>query len=92
MKSRLIAYRLPEEVRKDRVRRKKLEYKRRYGKIPPKKLLKSLQYSIYITNIPKEKVSAKMIGTLYRIRWQIELIFKEFKSLMKIDSIRWKCL
>ncbi len=35
-KHRLIAYRLPEEVRKDRVRRKKLEYKRRYGKMPPK--------------------------------------------------------
>ncbi len=30
LKSRLIAYRLPEEVRKNRVRRKKLEYKRRY--------------------------------------------------------------
>ena len=28
-----------------------------------------------------------MIGTLYKIRWQIELIFKEFKSLMQIDSI-----
>jgi hypothetical protein len=90
LQCRMIAYRLPQEVASERIRKKKLEYKRRKGKAPTKKLLASLNYAIFITNIPKEKVSAEMIGTLYKIRWQIELIFKEFKSLMKIDSISGK--
>ncbi len=90
LKCRMVAYRLPEEIASERIRKKKAEYKRRKGKAPSKEMLSSLRYAIFITNIPKEKVSAKMIGTLYKIRWQIELIFKEFKSLMDIDSISGK--
>ncbi len=87
VRCRMIAYKLPEEIANERIRKKKLEYKNKTGKAPSKKLLTSLKYAIFITNIPKEKVESKMIGTLYKIRWQIELIFKEFKSLMQIDSI-----
>ncbi len=29
-----------------------------------------------------------MVGTLYRLRWQIELIFKQWKSWLKIDCLR----
>ena len=90
LKSRVIAYRLPQEIANERIRKKRLEYKRRGVNAPSKELLASLKYAIFITNIPKDKVCAKMIGTLYKIRWQIELIFKEFKSLMKIDSISGK--
>ncbi len=90
LKCRLIAYRLPDEIVNERIRKKKVEYKRKKGQAPSKEMLLSLKYAIFITNIPKEKVSAKMIGTLYKIRWQIELIFKEFKSLMNIDSISGK--
>jgi len=87
LKCRLIAYRLPEEIANERIRKKKIECKRHAGKEPSKKMLASLKYAIFITNIPQEKIESKMIGTLYKIRWQIELIFKEFKSLMQIDSI-----
>jgi len=69
---------------------KEAEYKKSGANPPSKELLESLKYAIFITNIPKEKVSAEMIGTLYKIRWQIELIFKEFKSLMKIDVMHGK--
>ena len=39
--------------------------------------------NIYITNLPKEKLPASKIPLLYRIRWQIELVFKSWKSLYK---------
>jgi len=90
LKNRMICYRLPKDVADSRIRKKKAEYKKRAVNPPSKELLKSLQYAIFITNIPKEKVSAKMIGTLYKVRWQIELIFKEFKSLMNIDVMLGK--
>jgi len=90
LKCRIICYRLPKDIADSRVRKKRAEYTRRCSKPPSKELLESLKYAIFITNIPKEKVSAKMIGTLYKIRWQIELIFKEFKSLMNIDAIEGK--
>jgi len=90
LKSRMICYRLPNDVVNNRIRKKRAEYKRRGANPPSKELLESLKYAIFITNIPKEKVSAEMIGTLYKIRWQIELIFKEFKSLMSIDIMQGK--
>lgn len=90
LKCRLIAYKLPEEIANERIRKKKIECKRHAGKEPSKKMLASLKYAIFITNIPQEKIESKMIGTIYKIRWQIELIFKEFKSLMQIDSISGK--
>ncbi len=90
LKCRIICYRLPEDVANNRIRKKRVEYKNRGLNPPSKKLLESLKYAIFITNIPKEKVSNEMIGTLYKIRWQIELIFKEFKSLMNIDVMNGK--
>ena len=90
LKCRMICYRLPKDVVNNRIRKKRAEYKRRGNNPPSKELLESLKYTIFITNIPKEKVSSKMVGTLYKIRWQIELIFKEFKSLMKIDVMNGK--
>jgi len=90
LKCRMICYRLPKDVADSKIRKKKAEYKKSGANPPSKELLESLKYAIFITNIPKEKVSTEMIGTLYKIRWQIELIFKEFKSLMKIDVMHGK--
>jgi IS4 transposase len=88
LKCRMICYRLPKDVADTRIRKKRAEYKKKGLNPPSKELLANLRYAIFITNIPKEKVSAEMIGTLYKIRWQIELIFKEFKSLMNIDVMQ----
>jgi hypothetical protein len=46
------------------------------------------QLNVFITNIPKKMVPADQIYRLYKVRWQIELIFKTWKSVLKIDKVR----
>ena len=41
-----------------------------------------------LTNLPHEKVSASSIGQLYRLRWQIELAFKEWKSYASLRAFQ----
>ncbi len=38
------------------------------------------KYHFYITNVPAERLAAKDVYNVYRVRWEIELIFKELKS------------
>lgn len=37
-------------------------------------------YRLYITNSPSEEFSPDDVSTLYRTRWAVELLFREFKS------------
>lgn len=41
---------------------------------------KAKKHTGFLTNVPPEKVSCQDLGKLYRLRWQIELSFKELKS------------
>ena len=53
---------------------------------------------MYISNAPSEKLSIENFRKLYSIRWQIELIFKNWKSNFSIDEVtgirkeRIKCM
>jgi hypothetical protein len=38
------------------------------------------KFSYIVTNLPKTNFSMIEVGKLYRLRWQIELLFKEWKS------------
>lgn len=46
-----------------------------------------LTYSLFITNLPEE-FNFNALFTLYRLRWQIELVFKTWKSILKIHVTR----
>lgn len=45
-------------------------------------------YNIYITNIEATDLSLQWIHLIYALRWQIELLFKIWKSLFEIDEIK----
>jgi hypothetical protein len=47
-----------------------------------------LKYSISITNIPTDKISAQEIMSIYRARWRIEIIFKQWKSCLRLDIFK----
>jgi Transposase DDE domain len=69
---RLIAYRLPDEVVAHR-RRTAHEVARKKGRTPTQEYLAWLQYGWYITNVSRDIWTAAVVGTVYRLRWQIEI-------------------
>lgn len=94
---RLLAYRLPEEVVAQR-RRQAYETARKKGRTPTQAYLQWLQFGWYITNVSAAIWPAAVVMTVYRIRWQIELLFKQWKSLLHLHVLtgtrpeRIKCL
>jgi len=53
---------------------------------PKKSSLERANFFMYITNLPPKEFSINVIKDLYRLRWQIELIFKNWKSIGKINQ------
>lgn len=66
---RLIAIKVPDEVKEAR----RIRYKAKNKKEPADDLLEWNGYTLMITNIPKEKLSLKSLLKIYRARWKIEL-------------------
>jgi hypothetical protein len=90
MKCRFIAVRCPPEVAARR-RQKVHETARRKGKTASQRQLTLCDWTVLITNVPAEKLSIRDTWELYCTRWQIELLFKRWKSLGGIQvSTKWK--
>ena len=86
---RLVAVRAPQEVVDQRRQRlRKQECKK--GKTVGKRRLALCAWTIFMTNVPSEQLSVEEVLTLARARWQIELLFKLWKSHGGIDVSRSK--
>ena len=85
LKVRLIAIPLPDPQANERKRkaRQDRDKRRNHGT----EYYELLGYSIYITNIPSERCSAENIFRLYKLRWNIEIIFKSWKSCFSLDKV-----
>jgi FOG: Transposase and inactivated derivatives len=46
------------------------------------------RFNLFITNIEAEDLPSEQVYTLYKLRWQIELTFKIWKSICGIDKIQ----
>ena len=44
-------------------------------------------WGLFITNVPSARLRKEDVATLYRIRWQIELVFKMCKSFCGLDYV-----
>ena len=44
-------------------------------------------YHWYITNIPLQWVEGERMGTLYAMRWEVELVFRELKSQLGLGEL-----
>lgn len=45
------------------------------------------KYHLYITNVPRERLSSDDVARVYAARWEVELLFKELKSGYRLDEM-----
>jgi len=90
LKIRTIFFRVPETVSENRRRSLKGKNKKKGGReknyTPKAKNLYLCEWSVFVTNTDEEQIPSNMIRSVYRLRWNIELIFKSWKSIMKIHK------
>ena len=87
--SRLIAVRMPEAIVNKRRRIAKKNAKKK-GYTSSKDHRELLAWNLFITNVPYTTWQTETVGKAYPIRWQIELIFKSWKSHGHLASINTK--
>lgn len=78
---RLIANLLTEEQKKKRLKKKSANRKLGHD------ALESIGLNLFVTNVQREKCAAGEIYELYTLRWQVELVFKTWKSVMQVHKI-----
>jgi hypothetical protein len=44
------------------------------------------EYTVLVTNVPRRVLTARQVAEVYRLRWQIELVFKEWKSYANLHA------
>ena len=68
-------------------RRRMKAKKEVHGRNPSAEVLKLMGWTIFITTIPRSEADFIKISKIYRLRWQIEIIFKSWKSNLHFDKI-----
>lgn len=93
---RLICFRVAEDIANKR-RMKLIKEAKKKGRTPSPQNLILANWTLMITNIPEEWIPSKMLWPIYSIRWQIELLFKQIKSILQVhrsntaNEYRLKC-
>ena len=84
---RLVARKLPDAIVNRRLRRANKTANDNHGRSITDDYRRFLGYAIFLTDLPPA-YNMDILFTLYRIRWQIELVFKTWKSILGIHKIR----
>lgn len=85
VRCRLVCYKVSSEVANNR-RRQIRKTAKRSGKIPDQRHLALCDWTLMITNAPESLIPMDVLYSFYRIRWQIELVFKQLKSVLRINK------
>lgn len=88
LKTRLIITKLYEENKRKREMKSKEDSKRHKSRMDDDRLDLWNSVNIYVTNINKNILTADQIHDLYTLRWQVEIMFKIWKSIFKIDKVK----
>jgi hypothetical protein len=83
---RLIGIRKSEPAA-ERTRSKILAESRKKHRITDPRTLESAGFMALLTNLPVDQATPEQILDLYRFRWQIEMNFKDLKSVLELDAL-----
>ena len=82
---RLVAFRLSPESA-GRHRQGLREARRTQGRTPSAQTLELAGGQLLLTNAPAEKLPTAMLSYRDRLRWQVELIFRQIKTVLRLDQ------
>ena len=85
--TRLVLEKVPEQVANEK-RRKLTTDKQNKRKGISKERLIFCDVNAYITNCTEEQLPNHLIRQCYSLRWQVEIMFKAWKSFFKIDKVK----
>jgi len=83
---RLVIELMPEEVFSTRMQ-KVNKFNKKKGRQTSQDYTNRARLNLFICNIPIDMMDGQTIAKVYKIRWQIELIFKIWKSIFGLDNI-----
>ena len=83
---RLVIELMPEDVFSTRMQKIK-QYNNKKGHQTSKDYSNRARFNLFISNIPLQMIDVESLAKLYKIRWQIELVFKIWKSTFGLDNI-----
>ncbi len=86
---RLVAYPLPPEKAEEARRRARKASRKKKHNVDVRTLL-AAGFVLLLTNLPLDRWSAQDVLGLYRLRWQVETLFKRLKSVLALDRLRAK--
>jgi hypothetical protein len=93
--ARLLAVRVPQEVADQRRRRLRADARKK-GQTVSRERLALCGWTVLVTNVPPDRLTLPEALVLARARWQIELLFKRWKSHNLVDEWRsanpWRIL
>ena len=84
---RMIIERMPEEEVEKRLRKAKKEAKKKGRKLSARYSVRA-SLNIFITNIDRDVLDKTELHSVYTLRWQVELIFKIWKSIGEVHKIK----
>jgi hypothetical protein len=84
---RLIAWRLPAEQANRRRQKLRREIRDKRGHEPCAERLAWCDWTVLVTTVPDELLTEREAIVLYRARWQVELLFKRWKSQGLADAL-----
>ena len=85
--TRLILEIIPQEVFEKRIRKNNKEAKKKGYKVSEEFKARA-RFNLMITNVSQEDLPTDKVYLMYKLRWQIELTFKNWKSDYGIDNVR----
>jgi Transposase DDE domain len=84
--TRLIAVHMPDAIVNER-RRQAHTAAKKAGYTPSQAHLTLLAWNLFITNVPATVWSSKTVAVAYTLRWQVELVFRAWKSGLHVATL-----